>query len=306
MSVNSAAAVQMPPARAAGADPNAQGWLDIYNDRMQRMQAAQDPGLKQHYQAELAVIQQTLSAMGLTPAGTPETDSPEPPPYVPTDGIEEGEGPPAPENSGTGDPGCPEAGGPTKPPAGTPGTPSPEPPPPSGGALDPYNKSGKYTRRKNVSVKDIEKAVRNIAKRCGENIPNIDKNAPVIAQAIDAASKDANVDQYLLAGAIMAESRFQIGVAGNDGLGSIGLLQVIPETCRAMGIDPAKRTTAKADVTAGARYFASMLNKYNGNITYTLDAYNGGPNNYPPRQNPAVQVDYDVTVKKWMNMGMGG
>jgi hypothetical protein len=69
-----------PPAGPSGAtassptaagNPAVRGWLDVYNDRLQRMQEAQDPALKAHYQAELDVIRKTLDQMGVSPEQSP-------------------------------------------------------------------------------------------------------------------------------------------------------------------------------------------------------------------------------------------
>lgn len=90
------------PQGAAGGgakDPAAQGWIDVYNDRKQRAEQAQDPALKKHFEAELAVIRKTLDAMGISPGG----------------GATGGAG-----QAGAGEP--PQSGGPRQPSGITPGT----------------------------------------------------------------------------------------------------------------------------------------------------------------------------------------
>jgi len=54
-----------PAGASHGHDPNTQAWISVYEDRMQRMNQATDPALKQHYQSELDVMKPTLQAMGL-------------------------------------------------------------------------------------------------------------------------------------------------------------------------------------------------------------------------------------------------
>ncbi len=47
------------------ADPAAQGWMAVYQNRMKLMQETTDPALKANYQAELDVMKPTLQALGL-------------------------------------------------------------------------------------------------------------------------------------------------------------------------------------------------------------------------------------------------
>ncbi len=55
--------------KSAGGNPAAQGWMEVYQDRMKRMQEATDPALKAHYQAELEVMKPTMKALGLETPG---------------------------------------------------------------------------------------------------------------------------------------------------------------------------------------------------------------------------------------------
>lgn len=57
--------------------------------------------------------------------------------------------------------------------------------------------------------------------------------------------------------------------------GAVGLMQLMPETASAMGIndpwDPAQ------NITAGTRYFSRLLSRYHGDLMKALAAYNAGP-----------------------------
>ena len=81
-------------------------WLMIYQDRLQRAQSAQDPGLRRHFEAELAVMRPTLQAMGLTPPDAAADEAPA------------GEASEASEVPDTSEPGAAPAGTPMSGPAG--------------------------------------------------------------------------------------------------------------------------------------------------------------------------------------------
>ena len=57
--------------------------------------------------------------------------------------------------------------------------------------------------------------------------------------------------------------------------GARGLMQLMPRTARAIGIrDP---LDPEQNIMAGAYYLRHLANRYNGDIFYTLAAYNAGP-----------------------------
>lgn len=56
--------------------------------------------------------------------------------------------------------------------------------------------------------------------------------------------------------------------------GAHGLLQLMPATARELDIDAA---IPSENVRAGARYVARMLERFDGDLTLALAAYNAGP-----------------------------
>ena len=79
----------------------------------------------------------------------------------------------------------------------------------------------------------------------------------------------------LLQALIWQESRFTIGA--RSPVGAFGLTQIMPGTASDLGINPAYYNSPYLQVHGGARYLATQLNTFDGNIINALAAYNAGP-----------------------------
>lgn len=84
------------------------------------------------------------------------------------------------------------------------------------------------------------------------------------------------VDPLLLAAVVETESGFDAGAVSVQG--ALGLMQVLPETAglfrpAADPLDPA------INVEVGARYLASQIEAFDGDLPLALAAYNAGPGN---------------------------
>jgi soluble lytic murein transglycosylase len=97
-------------------------------------------------------------------------------------------------------------------------------------------------------------------------------------------SSEKDLDPALLAAVIYAESRFRDGQVSSAG--AQGLMQLTPGTAediarKSGGIDFDVRDlgTPQVNISYGAYYLRYLLDRYGGNETFALAAYNGGEGN---------------------------
>ncbi|MGA1995149.1 MAG: lytic transglycosylase domain-containing protein [Bryobacteraceae bacterium] len=88
----------------------------------------------------------------------------------------------------------------------------------------------------------------------------------------DAAADKYGLPRQLVRSVMAAESGFQ--AQAKSAKGAIGLMQLMPETAQALGVDP---YDPAQNVDAGARYLRDLLNQYNYGLWHALAAYNAGP-----------------------------
>lgn len=91
----------------------------------------------------------------------------------------------------------------------------------------------------------------------------------------DEAAKRYNVDVKLLKSIAKAESGFRADAVSSAG--AVGIMQLMPQTAAGLGVDDSYN--AYQNIMGGANYISRMLNKYNGDVSLALAAYNAGGSN---------------------------
>ncbi len=101
--------------------------------------------------------------------------------------------------------------------------------------------------------------------------------AQPVSEALDRivlqTAQKNHVDPALVRAVISTESNWNSSAVSSKG--ALGLMQLIPDTARQMGVgnafDPAQ------NVDGGVRYLHMLLERYNGDLSKALAAYNAGP-----------------------------
>lgn len=113
------------------------------------------------------------------------------------------------------------------------------------------------------------------------------------------ASQD-HLDPALLAAVIETESKFN-ATARSDA-GAVGLMQLTPNTAKGIAqytggsrFRISDLTNPDINIRYGAWYLGHLLNRYHGNETLALAAYNAGEDNVDRWQREHVGIQFDET-----------
>lgn len=111
-----------------------------------------------------------------------------------------------------------------------------------------------------------------------EGFQTVLKNTYSGTESMDAIFEEAasayNVSVNLLKAVAKAESGFNPNAVSKSG--AMGVMQLMPSTARSLGVtDP---YDARQNIMGGAKCLRQHLDRFNGNVTLALAAYNAGPN----------------------------
>ena len=124
-----------------------------------------------------------------------------------------------------------------------------------------------YVRRNGLAIFDGP------SREASAGVKPVPKAAsPAISNLLAEAAERHALDQRLLSAVAWRESHFQAGAVSPKG--AVGVMQLMPETARALGVD--QHDTAQ-NIEGGAAYLRQMLNRYDNNPALALAAYNAGP-----------------------------
>jgi len=95
-----------------------------------------------------------------------------------------------------------------------------------------------------------------------------------INHLVQANSETWGVDPDLIRAVMANESGFDPNATSKTG--AQGLMQLMPDTAASLGVSNAY--DPEQNVWGGARYLRSMLDRFGGDMTKAIAAYNAGPN----------------------------
>ena len=111
-----------------------------------------------------------------------------------------------------------------------------------------------------------------------------------IINAVFLASKQFNVPAGLVLAVMREESDFNINAVSPKG--AVGLMQLMPTTAAAIGVNPYNPVE---NVIGGVYYIRYCLNLKSNNIALALACYNAGPNGGVP----AVTYGYIINIARF-------
>ncbi len=111
-----------------------------------------------------------------------------------------------------------------------------------------------------------------------------------------------NVDPKLVKAVIKAESNWNPTAVSNKG--AVGMMQLMPQTASDLGVG--NRFNPEENIEGGVKYLRYLIDKFDGNVTLALAAYNAGPARVEKVGGvPAIPETVDY-VRRVMNDYSGG
>jgi soluble lytic murein transglycosylase-like protein len=98
---------------------------------------------------------------------------------------------------------------------------------------------------------------------------------PALAAQVDQASERARVDPLLVAALVSVESRWRSDARSPKG--ALGLMQLMPGTARAYGVEHAQTLLdPQVNLAVGTRHLRTLQDRYGARVDLVLAAYNAG------------------------------
>lgn len=111
------------------------------------------------------------------------------------------------------------------------------------------------------------------AVRVAHNCHNLKQIREKIELSIEKAARKHNLSPTLLHAMVKAESNYEVRAVSPAG--ARGLMQLMPETARDLGVT--NPFDIDQNINGGAQYMRWMIDRFNGNLKLALAAYNAGP-----------------------------
>ena len=161
-------------------------------------------------------------------------------------------------------------------------------------AISEVNKQNTTTNQSDNSLNNIVDSLETLNSTQNTNrVESCNKDENVnsrIDNAISISSKKYGVDENLIRAIIKVESDFNPNCVSSAG--AKGLMQLMPENCRDLGIsDP---FDIEQNIDGGTRHIKEYLDKYNGDVEMALMAYNGGPTRMAKRGVKSINDIYKM------------
>jgi len=138
------------------------------------------------------------------------------------------------------------------------------------------NQTKKETFDPSMTIREILHGRPSILEQTSSVMTPIETNLSTdLNTIIQEASSKYQIDEKLIRSIIQTESNFNQYAVSHAG--AEGYMQLMPQTARGLGVTDS--FDSRQNIFGGVKYLRQMLNRYDGNTTLALAAYNAGPGN---------------------------